>query len=189
MILWFCVCEFIGRSVRWRSVKLSQESWWFQLLMFPDMSWASPIPASKISQKQIIYKNTKMSLNIPQIFSYMSELIWFMLQWKVALIFIWTVSSHSLRLTFSQNGLDYEKKIVCRMNSSANTVPKERVRAHFGGKLGIFTRKLLHAALGFVVMPTCYSAFPWTVMGNMFLGSAISLLFGGMSQPRKWLTI
>lgn len=104
------MCEFIGRSIRWRSVKLSWENGWFQLLMFSDMSWAAPIPASKISWKQIIYKNTKMSLNIPQIFSSMSELIWFMLQWKVALIFIWTVSSHSLRLTFSHNGLDYEKK-------------------------------------------------------------------------------
>lgn len=105
-----CVWVYWKVCKRWRSVKLSWESWWFQLLMFPDMSWTSPIPASKISRKQIIYKNTKMSLNIPQIFSYMLELIWFMLQWKVALIFIWTVSSHSLRLTFSHNGLDYEKK-------------------------------------------------------------------------------
>lgn len=188
-ILWFWVYEFIGRSIRRRSVKLSWESWWFQLLISPDMSWASPVPPSKISWKQIIYKNTKMSLNIPQIFSYMSELIWFMFQWKVALIFIWTVSSYSLRLTFSHNGLDYEKKIVCRMNFPANSVHKEQVRGHFGGKLGIFTWEWLHAAPGFMVMPSCCSGFPWTVMGNMFLGFAISILFGGRSQTRKWLTL
>lgn len=65
------VCVFIRRLMSWRSVKLTWESSWFRLVILLGVNWAVPVTISKISPKQKIYKNAKMSLNIPQIFSYM----------------------------------------------------------------------------------------------------------------------